>query len=158
AGVVLVVQFLIDFESRLGEIRDEVAQVNELTELHAKAKTSPIRTELALDILRKAPQIRPDPPVLSEFLNGELRRANSLFESWTSTNEATYIGEDRDWLLGLVRAARDSIDATSMAGRDATGRGFVDGGFWATGLARTYLEAQRDAIRTRQVQVRRLFI
>ncbi len=60
-------------------------------------------------------------------------------------------------MLSLTRNSQSTIDATSLTTVDAGGRGFVDGGLWASDLGQRYLEVQRSAI-TRGVRIRRVFI
>jgi hypothetical protein len=73
-----------------------------------------------------------------------------------SEGQATYDGEDQDWLLALAIQAKTTIDATSTTAVDGGGTTYDDN-FWTSGLGQRYLGAQRDAAK-RGVAIRRLFI
>ncbi|MBX6355184.1 MAG: phosphatidylserine/phosphatidylglycerophosphate/cardiolipin synthase family protein [Micromonosporaceae bacterium] len=181
-SVVLVIQFLIDFESRLGAVEqahDRHAQsmerlvnegftkISEATELFGLIEASPLGTDLMLQLVRNSVRIKPgSPSLVFDFAKAEITRMAEFLKELSDGAEVTYDGEDRDWLLALARNARTSIDATSFStsggkggGRDAKagGSAMVDEGLWNTDLGQRYLEAQRDAVE-RKVTIRRLFI
>lgn len=165
-GVVLIVQFLIEFEQRLEGVEKQVVE-------HAVAMTSLVERRLGeisdvvelversitrvdvIEFLQNAVNIDDGSPLLFDFAHEEIRRV-SRFLKEVNDGMASYFGEDRDWLFGLTRSARTSIDATSLATVDAGGQGFEDG-FWDTDIGRRYLELQRAATE-RGVRVRRIFM
>jgi hypothetical protein len=182
-SVVLVIQFLIDFESRLGTVEEAhnrhavtmerlvnegFTKVSEATELFGLIEASPLDTDLLLRLLRHTVKIQPgSPSLVFDFAQAEITRMAEFMKELSDGAEATYDGEDRDWLLALARNAKSSIDATSFStsgsgkgiGRDAKAGGgaTVDEGLWNSDLGQRYLEAQRDAV-DRGVAIRRLFI
>ena len=167
---VLLVQFLADFERRLArvedglvncvdEIRDMVlqgfAKVNHATELIAQVETAGLKSVPVARLIEHAAKIDPDAPALvRSFVQLEVDRVSELLRG-LSVNEATYEGEDQDWLLNLARCAEDTIDAISIPEVDAAGNTYHS--FWQSHLGRRYLELQRQAIQ-RGVRIRRVFV
>jgi hypothetical protein len=88
-------------------------------------------------------------------VQSEIDRAALLLRG-LGEGQASYAGEDQDWLLALTRVTANTIDAISTTAVDGGGLDFADS-FWKAGLGQRYLGAQRDAT-SRGVKVRRLFI
>lgn len=172
-GVTLVVQFLIEFEIRLGRVEiaenrhsermellvtDGFARVNEATELFRLMERSPLPTETVTELVRHSTLITPNVPALvSGFAHAEIARVSSLLKELSDSGSMVYDGEDRDWLLTLTREAATAIDATSLTTVDAGREGYTLGGLWTSDLGQRYLDLQREAIQ-RGVKVRRIFI
>lgn len=183
-GVTLVVDFLVEFDNRLKVVEDglvahstrteafvrdkfltiermveeKFSKINEATELFGLVEASAVRTDLVTQLVRHSTRINPDsPPIVYEFAQSEISRISAFLRELGAGSDVTYDGEDRDWLLGLARNARSTIDATSLTTVDAGGARYTDDGLWVSDLGQRYLEAQRDAIR-RGVGVRRVFI
>jgi hypothetical protein len=170
-GLILMIQFLIDFERRLAavegrqlaqvaEIRQAVQQgftkVNAATKLFSAVETAGLKTDNITRLVEKAVAIGPHaPPLLTTFIQTEMERLAQFLHE-LGDQEATYDGEDRDWLLALTRSAKTSIDAISLPAVDAGGQVF-QGGFWGSDLGHRYLSAQREAVH-HKVCVRRIFI
>jgi hypothetical protein len=160
-------------EARLSEMRQEVTlgfaeidkvvqsgftKINEATELFGLVEASALRTDAVTQLVRHSTQIDPTaPPLVFRFAQEEIGRMSEFLKELSEGGNVTYEGEDRDWMLSLTRNSQSSIDATSLTTVDAGGRGFVDGGLWASDLGQRYLEVQRGAI-MRGVRVRRVFI
>jgi hypothetical protein len=169
-SVVLVIQFLIEFERRLARvetgfvdavdnIRDLVrqgfAKVNDATQLVAQVETAGFKTVAVTRLIEHVAGISPDaPPLVRAFVQLEVNRVSELLRGLT-VNEATYDGEDQDWLLNLTRCADHTIDAVSIPEVDAAGNTYHS--FWQSHLGRRYMDLQRQAIR-RGVRVRRVFV
>lgn len=165
-GVALLVQFLVQFEARLREVQlgqiDQAVQIrqcvderfraiSDATELFGLIEESAVQTELLSQLVRHSTKIGPDAPELAHrFAQHELTRVAEFLKDLGDGGEATYDGEDRDWLLGLTRSAARTIDATSLTTVDG-------GGLWTTDLGLRYLDAQREAVQ-RDVRIRRIFI
>ena len=165
------VERLVD--GRLSEIRQEVNQgfaeidkvvqsgftkINEATELFGLVEASALRTDAVTQLVWHSTQIDPTAPALVfRFAQDEIGRMSEFLKELSEGGNVTYEGEDRDWMLSLTRNSQSTIDATSLTTVDAGGRGFVDGGLWASDLGQRYLEVQRSAI-TRGVRIRRVFI
>lgn len=163
AGITLIVEFLVSFERRLVGLEGELdrhttqmgrlvatsfAQISEATKLFARVDGSRLRADAVTQLVRHATEIGADgPEIVHAFAQNEFERLSNLLRGLQG-GEATYDGEDHDWLLNLCTSASATIDATSTA---------VDVGFWRTELGLRYLAAQREAIE-RGVKVRRLFI
>jgi len=151
-----------EIEGRLAEI-DKVVQsgfskINEATELFGLVEASALRTDAVTQLVRHSTQIEPTaPPLVFRFAQDEIGRMSEFLKELSEGGNVTYEGEDRDWMLSLTRNCQSTIDATSLTTVDAGGRGFVDGGLWASDLGQRYLEVQRDAV-TRGIRIRRVFI
>jgi hypothetical protein len=168
-GVAFVIQFLIDVAKRVDRLdggigkmgdsyREELARVSKATELFGLVEASALKTDAVTQLVRHASMIpQGTPPLVFAFAQAEMIRLSNYLRDIGQNADVTYDGEDRDWLLGLTRAATVSIDATSLTTVDAGGRGFVDGGLWTSDLGHRYLEAQQDAV-ARGVVIRRIFI
>ncbi len=181
-GIILVVQFLDEFEDRLrlveergtrrlrsmeekqaahnAEIRDLVRQsfskINRATELFGLVEASALRTDAVIQLVQHATALGPDAtPLVARIAQAEIVRT-SRFLKELSDGTASYAGEDRDWLLDLTQHARVSIDATSLNTVDARGRSF-DSSFWQSDLGQRYLELQRVLVRN-GVKIRRIFV
>lgn len=182
-GVALVVQFLMDFDSRLQIVeltqesrlhalhdvqrghaiemerlvREGFLKINEATELFGLVETSALRTDVVTQFVRNATQIEPTPPLVFDFAQAEIFRMSKFLKEVSAGEHVTYDGEDRDWLLGLTGHARSSIDATSLTTVDAAGAEYGAGGLYNSDLGHRYLEVQREAVQ-RGVTVRRVFV
>jgi hypothetical protein len=171
-GVTLVVQFLMEFENRLGKVEeskarhsariermvaDGFARISEATELFSRVEASAVRTDAVTQLVRHATMIQTGGPTLIPSLAlTEIKRVSELLKGLSEGVGVTYEGEDRDWLLALTRLAESTIDAISLTTVDGRGHGFTDGGFWSSDLGQRYLETQQDAVR-RGVKIRRIF-
>lgn len=185
AGVILVVQFLMEVEHRMSRVEQSqrshsdrlelsqqehaklmqnqitsgISKINEATELFGQIEASAVRTDTVTQLVRNSTKIatpqRPD--LVVRFAQGEIARLSQFLKDLGEGSEVTYEGEDRDWMLGLTRQCETSIDATSLTTVDAGGHGFVDGGLWSSDLGQRYLDLQREAVR-RGVTIRRVFI
>jgi hypothetical protein len=181
-SVVLVVQFLAEFDNRLeaveadqtarlrsveekqaahtSEVRDLVRQsflkINQATELFGLVESSALRTDAVIQLVQHSTALTADlAPLVSRIAQAEVVRT-SRFLKELGDGTASYEGEDRDWLLALAHNAKTSIDATSLNTVDARGRG-VDSGFWQSDLGQRYLEVQRTIARA-GIRVRRIFV
>lgn len=170
-GVTLVVQFLIEFETRLAKVEtaneghaarveqmveDGFAKINDATELFGLVEASAMPTDIVIQLVRHATLVGREPPLAFHLAQSEIDRLSRFLRELSEREAAVYHGEDRDWLLALTQLARSSIDATSLTTVDASGTS-TDDGFWASDLGQRYLGAQQAAIE-RRVAVRRLFI
>ncbi|KQC35519.1 hypothetical protein UK82_25960 [Frankia sp. ACN1ag] len=170
-SVVLIVQFLVDFERRIKLVETSIAahhssmesivqrrfaEISEITELFSLVETSAMRTDVVVQFLRNAVAIGESPRLRYEFAHAEIHRMSEFLRELES-GTATYFGEDRDWLLGLTREASTSIDAISLPSVDGGVHGFADG-FWESDLGHRYLECQREAAERRGVRIRRILV
>jgi hypothetical protein len=173
AGVILVAQIMVEIHSRLDavqaeqtssfarterQIHQEFKKINAATELFGAVEASALRTDAMTQLVSHATKLsETTPPLVWEFAQREISRLSEVLRHLGRGSDATYEGEERDWLLGLTASVHRSIDSTSLVTVDARGRGFIDGGLWTSDLGQRYLQAQSDAIR-RGVYVRRVFI
>lgn len=171
-GVVLVVQFLVEFDDRLERLEREqhvhleemrevvdrgLHQISEATELFAMLDAAPVRTESMTELIQHATDIpRATPRLVYDLTQAGIDQLSEFLKNLATGADVTYPGEDRDWLLALAGNAQSSIYATSMSAVDAGGMTF-GGGFWKSDLGRRYLEIQRAACQ-RGVEIRRIFI
>ncbi|HVQ90479.1 MAG TPA: hypothetical protein VMU51_05535 [Mycobacteriales bacterium] len=181
-GVVLVVQFLIEFDDRMqvvedeqttrlaalerqqaahtGEVRNLVQQsflkISQATELFGLVEASALRTDAVIQLVQHSTALTQElPPLVARVAQAEIVRT-SRFLKELGDGTASYEGEDRDWLLALAHNAKISIDATSLNTVDARGRG-LDSTFWLSDLGQRYLEVQRGVARN-GIKIRRIFI
>jgi hypothetical protein len=179
-GVVLIAQFLVDLENRIEKVeyeqRERVAtieqsqanraeetrqlisdgfsKINEATQLFGLVEASALRTDEVIQLVRHSTEIGPDAqPLIYRFAQAEIGRMSQFLKDLNG-GTANYEGEDRDWLLGLAKHAKASIDATSLATVDS---GVDNEGFWFTDLGQRYLEVQRESA-VNGVTIRRVFI
>lgn len=172
AGIAFIVQFLYEVEKRLEQMEDAYADqaratddrisegfrnVNVATELFSDVQRSPLRTDVMTELVRNSISIKPAPTLLFEFAQSEIGRLSDMLKSLSEGADVSYEGEDRDWMLGLTKTTKNTIDATSLNTVDAGGVGFTDGGLWASELGQRYLETQSEAIE-RGVVIRRIFV
>jgi uncharacterized protein DUF6879 len=180
SGIAFVVQFLLDVEARVEVLQDSMRQVeeryehhsqeiarmtreqfekiNDATELFGAVEASALRIDRVTQLVRDATTVARDrDSLVSRFAQSEIVRLSGYLKDLGQQAAVAYEGEDRDWLLGLTRAAVKTIDATSLTTTDAGGRSFMDGGLWTGDLGQKYLVAQHTAGR-RQVKIRRIFI
>lgn len=163
-GAALIVQYLVDFEERLGsmeqslsahheELRAAVeksfAGINEATELFSQVDRSVLRSDGVTRLARAYTQLgHQESELVKTFSQEEIGRLAAQMEN-LSSGSVTCLGENNDWLIDLTTCVETSIDATSTD---------VDRGFWYSEAANRYLKAQEDAILHRGVKVRRLFL
>lgn len=169
-SVVLLIQFLVDFEKRLGKVEaeqvksvadirsvvyDGFAKVNDATRLFAQVEAAGVQPPAVTTLVRHAAGISPDAhPLVCAFAQQEIDRVSRFLRELTDEH-ADCEGEDKDWLLELTGCASESIDAISLPEVDAAGATFHN--FWQSELGRRYMEVQRKAV-LRGVQVRRVFV
>ena len=169
-SVVLLIQFLLDFEKRLAQVeRGQVestaevqrtvarsfSNINEATRLYARSETVGLKGNAVVRLAQSATEVNAELTRLTATLaESEIDRVTAFLQG-LANHEATYDGEDQDWLLTLTRNAVTSIDAISLPAVDFAMNNCH--GFWESDLGFRYLELQRDAIQ-RNVVVRRLFV
>jgi hypothetical protein len=170
-AVILIVQFLIDVDQRLGTLenkqvestdatRELVAKgfrnINEATRLFGDVESLGLKTDVITQMINKAAQIDPvESPMVSRFVLLEMDNMANFLHG-VANKHLSYPGEDRNWLLSLAETAQESIDAVSLPAVDAGGEVF-HGGFWDSDLGGRYLRLQHEAVR-RGVRVRRVFV
>jgi hypothetical protein len=170
-AVILVIQFLIDFERRLGSVENSqhdqtadirravdegFAKVSPATRLYTDLENAGLETSTVSQLVAYAAAMKSHPiPLVSALMQSEMERVARLIRSLRH-NEATYDGEDRDLLLALASNVGTSMDAISTPMVD-TGRKPFQGSFWNTDLGHRYLSLQREAI-LREVRIRRIFV
>ena len=155
AGIILVVQFLIESAEQSRQLLAEVRDISQAAAQLATAEGHLGRGSLTR-LVEGAGRMNPLEELQLRFARHQVDDLANLLEGLRS-GRAEHEGEDPDWLLGLTQTAATSIDATSLTSFDRH-RGFVDeGDFWASDLGLRYLDLQRKAI-DRGVTVRRLFL
>lgn len=169
-GVALVIQFLIDLDHSLRDVQgrfdrytstldDTVWQafrkINAATEIYSSIEASPVGSPITRLIHGVHGFTSSSPDLALRLARSEIDRLGHFLRE-ISDGQATYDGEDQDWLLALANGATKSIDATSTTAVDGGGATYHDN-FWTSSLGQRYLGAQRDAA-NRGVIIRRLFI
>lgn len=170
-AIILVIQFLIDFEQRLASVEESqeiqtadirqavdegFAKVSAATRLCAQLEASGLTMAAVSDLVTQAAAVEPTmSSLMRSFVQSEMVRMTQFLHALREL-EATYDGEDSYWLLGLTRSAGKTIDAISLPGVDA-GPQVFGGGFWSSNLGHRYLALQREAV-CRGVRVRRIFV
>ncbi|MEU6355306.1 DUF6879 family protein [Streptomyces sp. NPDC047072] len=164
ASAFLIVQFVMDLDRRLEilrrgltENREETrelvsssfARINEATELFSVVETSSLRTDSVSQLVQSASRVADTgPEIVRSFAQEEIGRLAAMLDSM-SRNVIDRDGEDHDWIITLTQCSTGSIDAISTS---------MDHGFWNGETGLRYLRAQREAIQTRGVRIRRLFL
>jgi hypothetical protein len=152
-GVVLVAQFLIDFETTMSR---GLSGLSHAARVLDSIEGSAVGREL-MELTEQAAQLDAKTPTLvCGLIQSEMTHLSVLLEGLRS-GTAHCKGEDRDWMLTLTKGARSEIWATSTTDVDG-GRGQFRDGFWASELGLSYQEAQMEAIEQRQVRIRRVFV
>ncbi len=179
SGIAVVVQFLIEVERRLDDLAEsqraardsfqrhsteqqreltaQIAKINSSTQLFSELEEAGLQPRVLAQLARNAVEMHAGESVVTRFAQHEIDRLDRLLKCLADEADAVYDGEDRDWLLGLPRAARRRLDAISLTTVDG-GKGFVDGGLWDSELGERYLQAQHEAIRQGNLTIRRLFV
>lgn len=163
-GAALIIQYMVDFEKRLGAVETSLsahnadmkelvangfARINEVTALFGLVDRSALPPDGVTRLVRSVTQVGSSAPaLLQSFALDEIHRLTVLMEN-LNEKLVDYQGEDHDWIVSLTHCAAMTIDATSTS---------VDRDFWPSELGQRYLRAQRDAINERHVTIRRLFI
>ena len=171
----LIVQLLVDFGERLEAVQESqkrrirdmkdsltshhaemraavdesFAKINAATELYSKVDGSVLRsdevTRLVLGYTKVGEQ---GADIVKAFAEEELGRLALLMEN-LGNGTADCPGENHEWLIDLTKCVKRTLYATSTS---------VDRDFWSSEPARRYLVAQETAIKTRRVQIRRVFL
>ncbi|GAB3816443.1 hypothetical protein [Micromonospora zhanjiangensis] len=148
-------------EATREQLTDGFSKIHLATELFGLREASQLKPDEMTEItklVRNRTKITSDATELvQDFAQNEITRLAEYLKQIGDGSDLTYEGEDRDWLLGLTKVARTSIQATSLSSVDAGGKSFIAGGLWRTDLGQRYLDLQREAIK-RKVTVQRLFI
>jgi hypothetical protein len=178
-GIVLLSQFMMDFDGRhvaveneltalRGEwqaaargfrtqLRSEVAKVGDATALRERLERTSNGVDIATRLASLLPATEAEPAGLAmRVAEAELAAAMDFLSSMAAGGHAAMEGEDRDWLTTLARLCEHSLNAISLCSEGPDGS-FSDDGFWNTEIGVRYLELQREAIR-RGVRIQRLFV
>jgi hypothetical protein len=169
-SVVLVVQFIWEFEKRVEAMEGRLARhhesttrlvkegfskISEATELYGLVEESVLHTHEVTKLVRNSTRIKNAPDLIYEIAQSEINRVSRFLKDLGDGSMAFYDGEDRDWMLALTQQAKKSLDAVSLGMVDAGDEGH--GGFWMTDLGRRYLDFQKEAVK-RGVRIRRVFV
>ncbi|MEU3979109.1 DUF6879 family protein [Streptomyces sp. NPDC026672] len=163
-GVALIVQFMLDFDQRIGAlgedlrrdreetrelVDDSFTRISQATELFGQVETSALRADGVVRLVNSATNVDSSAPgIVRVFAQEEVRRLTDLLENM-SRNVVDREGEDHEWIVTLTRCTVATINAVSTS---------IDRDFWDGETGRRYLSAQREAIQTRGVRIRRVFL
>lgn len=163
AGVILIIQYLVDWDQRLDRLDERLAmdrretrdlvessfsQINQATELFSLANSSSLRDEVSELVRGAADANSTGPAIVGAFVQQEIGKLVSLLDG-TNRKVIDREGEDHDWIVELTRCAVSSIHGISTS---------IDRDFWSSETGRRYLREQREAIQARGVEIRRLFL
>jgi len=170
-AVILIIQFLIEVDQRLASIekkqlehpditrevvREGFSKISEATLLFSQVEAIRLRTDTVTRLVRQAAEVDAGlAPLVANLVQLEFDQLLGLLRG-IQGEQATYEGEDRDWILSLTLGAQESIDAVSLPAVDAGGEVY-HAGFWNSDLGHRYLELQHEAV-LRGVRVRRIFV
>ncbi len=130
-------------------VDESFAKINAATELYSKVDGSVLRsdevTRLVLGYTKVGEQ---GADIVKAFAEEELGRLALLMES-LGNGTADCPGENHEWLIDLTKCVKRTLYATSTS---------VDRDFWSSEPARRYLAAQETAIKSRRVEIRRVFL
>jgi hypothetical protein len=159
-GSALIVQYMVDFEQRLATVetghrernRELAVQFNQLSEaagLLSELDQAGMSTSDARRLIKSLNRVgQQGPEIVKAFARSEVESLASVVTDLTAMT-AHWPRDNNEWLIRLTECARRTIDATSSS---------VDQPFWNTDSAGPYLDAQVEAMRTRGVTIRRLFM
>ncbi|MGW0964925.1 hypothetical protein [Streptomyces sp. NPDC002516] len=159
-GSALIIQYMVDFEQRLADMetgqrergreqQEHFMQLSEaaglLRELDQAGMSAGDATRLIKSLSRVGQQ---GPEIVKAFARAETESLAFVVTDLTGMT-AQWPRDNTEWLIRLTECARRTIDATSSS---------VDQPFWDTDSAKPYLDAQIEAMRVRDVTIRRLFM
>ena len=124
-GVALVVQLLVEFDTRMAGVeagqegrlntleaaqqkhteeieqlvRESYVKINEATELFALVEASALRTDVVTQFVKHSTQIRPSPTLLFDFAQGEIARMSEFLKE---VSRGGYVAYDPDSLKGKI--------------------------------------------------------
>lgn len=160
----LIIQYVIDLDQRVDVLSGDLeknrrameelvessfSRINQATELFSQVETSVLRTDELSELVRSVTGVASvAPEIVREFAQEEIGRLAAALDGM-SRGMVDRDGEDHDWIVALTHSTRNTVDAISTS---------MDHGFWISETGRRYLRAQREAIQTRGVRIRRLFL
>ncbi|MGW2614223.1 hypothetical protein [Streptomyces sp. NPDC001500] len=159
-GSALIVQYMVDFEKRLGgveagqraqtrELHDHYTRLSDAAGLLHELDEVGMSTDDVKRLVKGATQVGlHGTNLVKDFARAEIKSLASVVTDLTGRT-AHWQRDNNEWLIGLTKITRHTIDATSSS---------VDRPFWDTDPAGPYLDAQIEAMRRRQVTIRRLFM
>ncbi|MGY3201578.1 DUF6879 family protein [Streptomyces sp. TE5632] len=159
-GSALIVQYMVDFEQRLGTVetghreqsRELEAQFNKLSEaagLLSELDQAGMSTSDARRLIKSLNRVgQQGPEIVKAFARSEVESLASVVTDLTGMT-AHWPRDNNEWLIRLTECARRTIHATSSS---------VDQPFWNTDSAGPYLDAQAEAMSARGVTIQRLFM
>ncbi|MEV8242423.1 hypothetical protein ACFWJV_02990 [Streptomyces rochei] len=159
-GSALIVQYMVDFEQRLGAVesghrersRELEGHFNHLSDaagLLGELDQAGMSTSDARRLIKSLNRVGAQgPEIVKAFARSEVENLASVVTDLTGMT-AHWPRDNNEWLIRLTECARRTIDATSSS---------VDQPFWSTDSAGPYLDAQAEAMRVRGVTIRRLFM
>ncbi|MFI6464410.1 hypothetical protein [Streptomyces sp. NPDC050528] len=143
----LIVQLLVGFGERLEAVQE--SQNRRIRELYGKVDGAvPHSDEVTRLVLGHARVGEQGADIVRAFAEEELGRLALLMDH-LGNDTADCAGENHEWLIDLTKCAQRTLYATSTS---------VDRDFWSSEPARRYLAAQEAAIKSRGVQIRRVFL
>ena len=159
-GAALIVQYMVDFEQRLGAVETSHVEHSRRLEEHFdhlsdaaavlsdldEAGMSTSDAKRLIKNLRRLGQQGPE--IVKAFARSEVESLASVVTDLTGMS-AHWPRDNNEWLIRLTQCAQRTIDATSSS---------VDQRFWGTDSAGPYLDAQTEAMGVRRVTIRRLFM
>ncbi|MFF5494413.1 DUF6879 family protein [Streptomyces aquilus] len=159
-GSALIVQYMVDFEQRLGtletahtersrRLEEHFDQLSDAAALLSDLDDAGMSTSDAKRLIKNLRRVgRQGPEIVKAFARSEVESLASVVTDLTGMS-AHWPRDNNEWLIRLTQCAQRTIDATSSS---------VDQRFWGTDSAGPYLDAQTEAMGARRVTIRRLFM
>jgi hypothetical protein len=149
----LIGRMLMRFDKRLEAFvkgqEATSARIDAITELFSGVDVSVLRSHGMARLARAYAHVHEqDSYFVRAFAEVETGRHSSLLEG-LGQGSVECVGENHDWLIALTTCTKRTLYAFSTS---------FDGDLWSSDPAQRYLEAQRTAIHSRGIDVRRLFL
>ncbi|PWI12936.1 hypothetical protein DI272_01345 [Streptomyces sp. Act143] len=158
-GSTLIVQYMVDFEQRLGtletghmegsrRLEEHFDHLSDAAALLSDLDDAGMSTSDAKRLIKNLRRVgQQGPEIVKAFARSEVESLASVVTDLTGMS-AHWPRDNNEWLIRLTQCAQRTIDATSSS---------VDQRFWGTDSAGPYLDAQTEAMGARRVTIRRLF-
>ncbi|AZP15109.1 hypothetical protein EJC51_02575 [Streptomyces aquilus] len=159
-GSALIVQYMVDFEQRLGmvetghmersrRLEEHFDHLSDAAALLSDLDDAGMSTSDAKRLIKNLRRVgQQGPEIVKAFARSEVESLASVVTDLTGMS-AHWPRDNNEWLIRLTQCAQRTIDATSSS---------VDQRFWGTDSAGPYLDAQIEAMGARRVTIRRLFM
>ncbi len=145
-GVVLVVQFLVNVDGQLADLRRDVLETATAGRLIEMPKSGPLSRDTILQLVTNAASFHPAvPPLVRHLAQAEMNRVSNFVRDAASGSQIVYDGDDWYWCFSLIEHTNHNMDATTYF-RSKDGVHLADDDLWFSELGQRYLHSQAEAV------------